>query len=242
MSDDPNFTDEQKSYLGGFVRGVDAARTRSGLPSVANELGDIVGLPPAATTAPSRPELVHLRAQDRFLAEGKKLCPEEEAKRAENPLDVWDRMQQVAREGRFPKGIDVFRWKFHGLFNVAPAEEAFMCRLRLPGGGNGSGFRSMAAVRDHSAAAVAGKNTAVLANALDVEAWRFRTTENVEAQATEPRTSRTPSACPAETAIRSQNMTAIPASPTRAPPTALARRRSVPVTPAIVAVMSGIVP
>jgi len=149
VSDDPNFTDEQKSYLGGFLRGVDAARTRSGLPPVASGLGGIAGLPPAApatpaaptpatppaaTTAPPCPELVHLRAQDRFLAEGKKLCPEEEAKRAENPLDAWDRMQQHAREGRFPKGIDVFRWKFHGLFNVAPAEEAFMCRLRLPGG------------------------------------------------------------------------------------------------------------
>src|SRR5919204_493596 len=78
--------------------------------------------------------LAHLRAQERFLAEGKKLAPEEEAKRAENPLDAWDRMVEHADAGRFPSGLDVFRWKFHGLFYVAPAESAFMCRLRLAGG------------------------------------------------------------------------------------------------------------
>jgi ferredoxin-nitrite reductase len=136
LKDDPTFSEEQTSYLGGFLRGVDAARTRSGLPPVAEKLGGLVGAaaPAAAPSSPGRPELVHLRAQDRFLAEGKKLSAEEEAKRAENPLDAWDAMQQHAREGRFPKGLDVYRWKFHGLFQVAPAEEAFMCRLRLPGG------------------------------------------------------------------------------------------------------------
>ncbi len=36
--------------------------------------------------------------------------------------------------GRFPKGLDVYRHKFHGLFYVAPAQDAFMCRLRIPNG------------------------------------------------------------------------------------------------------------
>jgi ferredoxin-nitrite reductase len=138
VSDEPKFTEEQRSYLGGFVRGVDAARARSGLPAVGDGLAAVVGAPAAPAAAPpslpERPELVHLRAQDRFLAEGKKLSPEEEAKRAENPLDAWGRIEEHAREGRFPKGLDVYRWKFHGLFQVAPAEDAFMCRLRLPGG------------------------------------------------------------------------------------------------------------
>ncbi|MFL5262962.1 MAG: NirA family protein [Anaeromyxobacteraceae bacterium] len=136
VSDEPTFSEEQTSYLGGFLRGVDAARTRIGLSPVAEKLGGVVGAaaPAAAPSVPGRPELVHLRAQDRFLAEGRKLSPEEEAKRAGNPLDVWDAMQEHAREGRFPKGLDVYRWKFHGLFQVAPAEDAFMCRLRLPGG------------------------------------------------------------------------------------------------------------
>src|SRR4029077_9033336 len=39
-----------------------------------------------------------------------------------------------AASGRFPKGLDVFRHKFHGLFYVAPNQDAFMLRLRLPGG------------------------------------------------------------------------------------------------------------
>ena len=43
-------------------------------------------------------------------------------------------MRENAAAGRFPKGIDVFRHKFHGLFYVAPAQDSFMCRLRMPGG------------------------------------------------------------------------------------------------------------
>ena len=43
-------------------------------------------------------------------------------------------MAAEAAEGRFPKGIDVFRHKFFGLFYVAPAQNAFMCRLRIPNG------------------------------------------------------------------------------------------------------------
>ena len=39
-----------------------------------------------------------------------------------------------ARDGRFPKGTDVFLFKFQGLFYVAPAQDSFMCRLRLPAG------------------------------------------------------------------------------------------------------------
>ena len=57
------------------------------------------------------------------------------------------------------------------------------------GSGEGSGCRSTAAVSSHSPAAVAGKNTAVFASEFDSEAWRFRMTENVDAQVTEPSTS-----------------------------------------------------
>ena len=47
---------------------------------------------------------------------------------------MWDELVANARDGRFPKGADVFRYKFHGLFYVAPAQDAFMCRLRIPNG------------------------------------------------------------------------------------------------------------
>ena len=47
---------------------------------------------------------------------------------------MWDELAANARAGRFPKSTDVFRYKFHGLFHVAPAQDAFMCRLRIPNG------------------------------------------------------------------------------------------------------------
>src|SRR5262249_58564398 len=33
-----------------------------------------------------------------------------------------------------PKPADNFRWRFYGLFYVAPTQESYMCRLRLPNG------------------------------------------------------------------------------------------------------------
>lgn len=118
MSDDAGFSDEQKLYLDGFLRGVAA---RYG------------GASAGAAAAPAASD-IHRAAQDRFIAAGKKLVPEEEAKRKSHPLDMWDEMRAEAAEGRFPKGTDIFRHKFFGLFYVAPAQDSFMCRLRMPNG------------------------------------------------------------------------------------------------------------
>ena len=117
MIDGTDFTEEQKQYLDGFLRGVAARR----------------GVPSADADAPAASD-IHRAAQDRFIAAGKRLTPEEEAKRKSHPLDMWDELRVEAAEGRFPKGIDVFRHKFFGLFYVAPAQDAFMCRLRIPNG------------------------------------------------------------------------------------------------------------
>ena len=118
MTDDgPGFSDEQKQYLEAFLRGIAARHGGSAAPG-----GD------------AAPPDIHRTAQDRFLAAGKKLVPEEEAKRKSHPLDMWDELVAEAADGRFPKGIDVFRHKFFGLFYVAPAQNAFMCRLRIPNG------------------------------------------------------------------------------------------------------------
>ncbi len=152
------FTDEQKYYLQGFVSGAEVARTSRGLPTFAGTLASL-GLAPGGMTgaqasegafppgeapgtagpsdvqpSPSGPDAIHHLAQDRFLAEGKTLAPEEQAKRRKHPLDMWDELQQHAVEGTFPKGTDVFAFKFRGLFYVAPAQDAFMCRLRFAGG------------------------------------------------------------------------------------------------------------
>jgi ferredoxin-nitrite reductase len=73
-------------------------------------------------------------AQQRVVLSGGKLSPEELAKREKDPLGMWDQMRANAARGAFPQGADVFRYKFHGLFYVAPAQNAFMCRLRFAGG------------------------------------------------------------------------------------------------------------
>ena len=118
---DSGFTDEQKRYLDGFLSGFAARR------------GGVASSPAAATTLAAETD-IHRAAQDRFIAAGKKLVPEEEAKRKAHPLDMWDELRAEAAAGLFPNGIDVFRHKFFGLFYVAPAQDSFMCRLRIPNG------------------------------------------------------------------------------------------------------------
>jgi ferredoxin-nitrite reductase len=138
MSLQDEFTEEQKQYLQGFVSGSELARSLCGLPPMAPP-AEINGHPftssrPHALTAPEGPDAAMHRAQDRTAAAGGKLTPEEQAKRKKHPLDMWDDLQQHARDGRFPKGTDVLAFKYHGLFYVAPAQNSYMCRLRFPGG------------------------------------------------------------------------------------------------------------
>ncbi len=116
---DQAFSTEQQEYLKGFMAGVEAKR------------GPLVGGAPAA---PADPTDLQRAAQDRTVAEGGKLVPEEEAKRKKHPLDRFAEISALAAENKFPKGTDVFLTKFHGLFFVAPAQTSFMCRLRMPGG------------------------------------------------------------------------------------------------------------
>ena len=111
------FSEAQKIYLEGLGRGLAAAR--GALSSGAEPLG---------------PERIHFAAQDRAVAAGGKLTREEEAKRAKHPFDMWDEIAANAAKGEFPKGTDVFLYKFHGLFHVAPAQNSFMLRLRNPNG------------------------------------------------------------------------------------------------------------
>lgn len=128
------FTNDQQNYLQGFALGSDVARAVRSLPVLANRaaVGDSVQVGRNdAIPNPLRPDV---EAQDRFLAEGKTLCPEEKAKRDKDPFAMWDEMQRNAKEGVFPKGTDVLLYKFSGLFYVAPAQNSYMCRLRFPGG------------------------------------------------------------------------------------------------------------
>jgi ferredoxin-nitrite reductase len=111
------FSAEQQEYLKGFMAGVEARR---GTLAPAGE----GGAPPDALRA----------AQDATLTRGGKLTPQEEAKRERHPLDRWDELTARAERGVFPKPIEDFLGRWHGLFFVGPAQDAFMCRLRIPGG------------------------------------------------------------------------------------------------------------
>ncbi|EMI15924.1 precorrin-3B synthase [Rhodopirellula maiorica SM1] len=142
MSEKP-FSEEQQQYIAGFAFGADVARAVNRLPMVSNCVSgpseNSITVGGGATTVngealPVGPERIALQAQADCIAAGKKLCKEEKAKRAKNPLDMWDEIQARSDANEFPKGDDVFLTKFHGLFFVAPAQNSFMCRMRLPGG------------------------------------------------------------------------------------------------------------
>ena len=119
------FDDAQKQWLQGFVSGIEARKAADKLTArtSAAPAGQAIG-----------PDALQHAAQDRTIAAGGKLVAEETAKRVRHPLDRWDELVGRAEAKQFPKGMDVFLTKYHGLFYVAPAENSFMCRLRIPNG------------------------------------------------------------------------------------------------------------
>lgn len=132
------FTDEQQNYLQGFALGSDVARAVRGLPIISDSAnagaGSTVQLGPDGATAFHGPDQIHFEAMAATEAAGNKLCGEEKAKREKNSLEMWDEIARRSQGSEFPKGTDVFLTKAHGLFYVAPAQDAYMCRMRVPGG------------------------------------------------------------------------------------------------------------
>jgi len=135
MAQDPGFTEEQKQYLEGFVTAI-AKQRGLGLPSASASIpgGAQIAAKPSGEEQNSDPAYIHIEAQDRTTRAGGRLVAEELAKHEKHPFDMWDEMLANAAAERFPKALDVFRYKFHGLFYVAPNQDAFMLRLRIPGG------------------------------------------------------------------------------------------------------------
>jgi ferredoxin-nitrite reductase len=128
-----DFEPEQKRYLEGFVAGLQIAKTARGLAQAGN---GAAGPPSAATAAsgPTGPDAAALRAQDRVLQSGGKLSDPEKIKREQNPLDTYERLKELSARDEYPKPPDNFRWRFLGLFYVAPNQNSYMCRLRIPNG------------------------------------------------------------------------------------------------------------
>ncbi len=121
-----SFTMEQKEYLQGFFAGV----AQRGVPFVGHTSAGLITSDPAsglANEAAEAPEDLY------FGTPVSDLSKEERWKREENPLDIWDKLIAHANENKAPAPDDLFRFKFHGLFYVAPAQDSFMLRLRVPG-------------------------------------------------------------------------------------------------------------
>ncbi len=118
------FSAEQKRYLEGFMSGVQAGRLTQGAKPAA----------PAPASVPTGPDADHIKAQDAVKASGKKLVDQENWKREEHPFDAYPRFKAQAESGEYPKPQDNFRWRYYGLFYVAPAQNSYMCRLRIPNG------------------------------------------------------------------------------------------------------------
>ncbi len=121
-----DFTPEQKRYLEGFVAGIQARGGRS--------FSGSAGTPANVESMPAGPDAPHLLAQDEASNSGKKLTDQEKWKREQHPFDAYARLRAQAERNEPPKPADNFRWRFYGLFYVAPAQDSYMCRLRIPNG------------------------------------------------------------------------------------------------------------
>ncbi|WP_264500821.1 NirA family protein [Luteolibacter flavescens] len=110
------FTTEQSSYLSGFVSGILQGRE---LPFLGQDEARRFTHEPA--------QAVHGTPLD-------DLCKEERIKHEKHGLDCYDSILANAATGDFPQDGDVFRYKFHGLFFVSPAQESIMLRCRVAGG------------------------------------------------------------------------------------------------------------
>ena len=116
-----DFNPDQKRYLEGFVSGLSAAR----VARVGNAGGK---------SEPTGPDAIHIKAQDRVLASGRKLAEQEKFKRDLHPFDAYPKLREQTEKNEAPKPADNFRWRYFGLFYVAPAQSSYMCRLRIPNG------------------------------------------------------------------------------------------------------------
>lgn len=124
ISDPAAFSAVQKEYLQAFFAGVLQRNTR---PFVGQTAEGLLTSDAASGAVNQAEEMYH-------GTEISDLCREELWKHEQNPLDIWDRLLAHAEENRAPDAADLFRFKFHGLFYVAPAQDSFMMRLRVPGG------------------------------------------------------------------------------------------------------------
>jgi ferredoxin-nitrite reductase len=100
---------EQTAYLEGLF---------AGLKNRGLTFGEVEPNPVAEKTKPNLEALIF----------------EERVKQELHPLDAYPLLLEHAAANEAPDKENIFRFKWNGLFYLAPNKEAFMCRLRIPGG------------------------------------------------------------------------------------------------------------
>jgi ferredoxin-nitrite reductase len=123
------FTPEQKEYLAGFMAG--AAQRAPYL-----YVGEVSGAD-VLTADPGQGGVNLAAAGAEPAIHGAPLSEvtkQELWKHELHGLDAWDRLLAHAEQNTFPDEADTFRFRYHGLFYVAPAQDSFMLRCRIPAG------------------------------------------------------------------------------------------------------------
>jgi ferredoxin-nitrite reductase len=121
------FTNEQKEYLRGFFAGV---FQRGLTPFVGHTADGRLTNDPASGLSNEAVESEPLW----FNTPVSDLSKEERWKLEQNPFTIWEKLLQYSNQNQPPTEADRFRIKYFGLFHVAPAQDSFMLRLRIPGG------------------------------------------------------------------------------------------------------------
>src|SRR5262245_52181505 len=122
---------QQKEYLQGLFAGLASGGLRTFVGHLSD--GRITNIPEpglenrAAEFEPPRQKTVYRTPVE-------DLCEQEIWKLEQHGLDVWDKLLAHAEQDKFPDKPDTFRFRYHGLFYVAPAQNAFMLRCRIPAG------------------------------------------------------------------------------------------------------------
>ena len=124
---DGEFTVVQKEFLAGLMAGV-AQRNIYPYVGIVPGSGAITATPSEGGENLASPS-TKWHGQD--VAD---LCKQELWKMQEHGLDCWDRLLAHSDADKHPDDEHNFRFRFYGLFYVAPNQASFMLRCRIPAG------------------------------------------------------------------------------------------------------------
>jgi ferredoxin-nitrite reductase len=111
-------TTEQSRYLEGFFAGL----KQRGVAF--KDIEPVAGVATPALPAPA----------PGAFALPENATNEEKLKQELHPLDAYPLLLEDAEVNRAPEKPNIYRFKWNGLFWLAPNADGFMCRLRIPGG------------------------------------------------------------------------------------------------------------